>query len=177
MTASAGRAARSAYISTSITIGVPIPVMAAARRIKPTLPASIPYGSLTPGSGPIYRRGNNRNQLYFTEGTFQRGHSAHAAIPHLYRSSTCSVMQVAAKEEVREQHDQRHVIRQPGLRSTESMHGRTIVRLTESLAVLSSRRRQPFEEQLAIKDSRCRAKPKSFGWSESNSPETGSRLE
>lgn len=72
--------------------------------------------------------------------------------PDLYRSSTCSVMKVAEKEEVREQHDQRQVIRQPGLRSTESMHGRTIVRLTESLAVLSSRRRQPFEEQLAIKD-------------------------
>lgn len=70
----------------------------------------------------------------------------------LYRSASCSVMKVAAKEEVREQHDQRQVIRQPGLRSTESMHGRTIVRLTESLAVLSSRRRQPFEEQLAIKD-------------------------
>lgn len=48
MTASAGRAARSAYISTSITVGVPIPVMAAARRIKPTLPAAIPYGSVTP---------------------------------------------------------------------------------------------------------------------------------
>lgn len=48
MTASAGRAARSAYISTSITVGVPIPVMTAARRLKPTLPAAIPYGSLTP---------------------------------------------------------------------------------------------------------------------------------
>ena len=83
-----------------------------------TLPAAIPCGSLTPGSGPTYRRGNNRDQLYFTGGTFQRGHSAHAAIPDLYRSATGSVMKVAAKEEVREQHDQRHVIRQPGLRST-----------------------------------------------------------
>ncbi|MCK1491942.1 hypothetical protein IVB14_16310 [Bradyrhizobium sp. 180] len=98
--------------------------------------------------------------------------------PDLYRSATCSVMKVAAKEEVREQHDQRHVIRQPGLRSTESMHGRTIVRLTESLAVLSSRRPVSLSRSnWQLRTSRCRAKPKSFGWSEGNSPETGSRLE
>lgn len=125
--------------------------MAAARRIKPTLPAAIPYGSLTPRQR-CHLSTRKQPGLALFHWTFQRGHSAHAAIPDLYRSASCSVMKVAAKEEVREQHDQRQVIRQPGLRSTESMHGRTIVRLTESLAVLSSRRRHPFEEQWAIKD-------------------------
>lgn len=80
MTASAGRAARSAYISTSITVGVPIPVMAAARRIKPTLPAAIPYGSLTPRQrSHLSTRKQPRPALFHW--TFQRGHSAHVAIP------------------------------------------------------------------------------------------------
>lgn len=179
MTASAGRAARSAYISTSITVGVPIPGHGGSTPDQayftrchsvwqPNAPAAVPsIDAETTGTSSISLEGHsNRDTLPMLQ------------FPDLYRSATCSVMKVAAKEEVREQHNQRHVIRQPGLRSTESMHGRTIVRLTESLAVLASRRPVSLSRSnWQLRTSRCRAKPKRFGWSESNSPETGGRLE
>lgn len=178
MTASARRAARSAYISTPITVGVPIrswrqhagsSYFTRCHSVwQPNAPAAVPsIEAETTGTSSIslegHPNGDTLPMLQFRD---------------LYRSATCSVMKVAEKEEVREQHDERHVIRQPGLRSTESMHGRANVRLTESLAVLSSRRPVSLSRSnWQLRTSRCRAKPKSFGWSESNSPETGSRLE
>jgi putative transposase len=59
MTASARRAARSADISTSITAGVPIRVLTAARRIKPTSPRCHSAWQPNPGRGSTYRRGNS----------------------------------------------------------------------------------------------------------------------
>src|SRR5207249_10864235 len=59
MTASARRAARSAGISTSITTGVPIRVLTAARRIKPTSPRCHSAWQPNPGRGSTYRRGNS----------------------------------------------------------------------------------------------------------------------
>ena len=59
MKASARRAARSADISTSITAGVPIRVLTAARRIKPTSPRCHSAWQPNPGRGSTYRRGNS----------------------------------------------------------------------------------------------------------------------
>ena len=59
MTASARRAARSADISTSITADVPIRILTAARRIKPTSPRCHSAWQPNPGRGSTYRRGNS----------------------------------------------------------------------------------------------------------------------
>uniref|UniRef100_A0A939M0K6 Transposase n=1 Tax=Bradyrhizobium barranii subsp. barranii TaxID=2823807 RepID=A0A939M0K6_9BRAD len=60
------RAARSADISTSITAGVSIRVLTAARRIKPTSPRCHSAWRPNPGRGSTYRRGNSVQTLSWT---------------------------------------------------------------------------------------------------------------
>lgn len=142
---------------------------------------AIPYGSLTPPAAVPSIDAETTG----TSSISLEGHSNGDTLPMLqfpdqYRSATCSVMEVAAKEEVREQHDQRHVIRQPGLRSTnQCTDHRSPHRIPCGSRLPETR--QPFEEQLAIKDfqvsrkaealrSRATRQRQAAGWNDISKP-------